>query len=98
MVTKKRCSLGAARVESLLVLKENKKLVDEFHRKSNKKVDLNVDDAFKAVVVDDEVPGVPPPLSERFGDDGENEAGQYEDSSDDEFEVVIHDKNGPDYC
>jgi len=73
-------------------------LVDEFHRKSNKKGDLNVDDVFKAVVVVDEVPGVPPPLSEHFGDDGENEAGQYEDSSDDEFEVVIHDKNGPDYC
>ena len=97
MVTKKRCSLGAARVESLLVLKENKKLVDEFHRKSNKKGELNVDDAFEEVVVVDEVPGVPPPLSERF-DDGENEGGQYEDSSDDEFEVVIHDKNRPEYC
>ena len=33
MVTKRRNRLGSARVESLLVLKENKKRVDEFHKK-----------------------------------------------------------------
>ena len=73
MVTKKRSSLGAARVESLLVIKENKKLVDEMQTKNNKKVELNVDDAFKAaVVVTDEGPGVSPPKSQLFGDDGES--------------------------
>ena len=38
MVTKRRSRLGSARVESFLVIKENKKIVDEFYRKSVKKV------------------------------------------------------------
>ena len=98
MVSKRRARLGADRVESLIVVKENKKLVDEFNRKNPKKVHLNVDndgynDAFKLVVV--EAMEDPPTMSAVFDDNGGNEEEVeeelYEDSSDDEFEVVIND-------
>ena len=92
MVTKRRNSLGAARIESLLVLKENKKLVDEFHKKGDVNVTVSDVDAFQAVVVEtEEGPEIPPPRSALFDEDAENEMEFYEDSSDDDFEVIIHD-------
>ena len=95
MVTKRRNSLGAARIESLLVLKENKKLVDEFRKKSEKKVNDNNVDAFEKVVIEAEGnPDIPPPRSDLFDEDGANEEEyMFEDSSDDDFEIIIHDKD-----
>ena len=94
MVTKRRNRLGSARVEGLLLLKENKKLVDEFHKKSVKKVKDNDVDAFKAVVIEtEEGQNIPPPRSALFEVDVVNEEDEYEDSSDDDFEVTIDDTN-----
>ena len=63
MVSKKRHRLGPWRVENLLVLKENKKLVEEFKHNGGWTVDLS-DDAFKEVVLEaDTSLVVPPPIS-----------------------------------
>ena len=90
MVTKKRNSLGAERVENLIVLKENMRLVEEF-RETDREMNAVGDsrnDAFEGVKVLVEKDHVTAPLSELFDDDqSENEI--WEDSSDDEFEVVV---------
>ena len=100
MITKKRNRLCAERVENLIVVKENKKILDEFKRNNSNKVKINVDnnehkDAFKRVViVAVEVPNPdnsPPPMMAVFDDDGCNEEEELcEDSSNDDFDVVIH--------
>lgn len=90
MVTKKRNSLGAERVENLIVLKENMRLVEEF-RETDREMNAVGDsrnDAFEGVKVLVEKDPVTAPLSHVFDDDqSENEI--WEDSSDDEFEVVV---------
>ena len=76
------------------MLKETKKLMDEFHRKSLKKVKVNDVDAFEAVVIEtEEGQNIPPPRSALFEEDVANVEDEYEDSSDDEFEVTIVDTN-----
>ena len=95
MVTKKRHRLGPQRVENLLVLKENRKLLEEFKQNSSMSVDVG-DDAFRAVVLEANTGLVP--ISAIFDNDDELVIGDErhgveiyseEDSTDDEFEVVF---------
>lgn len=91
MVSKKRHRLGPQRVENLLVLKENRKLAEEFKQNSCRKIDTG-DDAFKAVVLE-AVNGTA--ISAVFdevmlGDENTgDEIYSDEESTDDEFEVVF---------
>ena len=90
MVTKRRSRLGAERVENLIVLKENTRLVEEFHvtdREMNVVRD-SANDAFEGVeVLVEKGPVTAAPLSELFDDQSENEV--WDASSDDEFDVVV---------
>ena len=93
----KRHRLGPGRVENLLVLKENRKLAEEFRQNSGRDVDPS-DDAFKVVVLEVDTSLVnPPPISAVFdsGEAGEgiseDEMSSDEESSDDEFEIVFND-------
>ena len=97
MVSKKRHRLGPGRVENLLVLKENRKIAEEFRQNSGRDVDPS-DDAFKVVVLEVDTSLVnPPPISAVFdsGEAGEgiseDEMSSDEESSDDEFEIVFND-------
>lgn len=89
MVTKKRSRLGAARVESLLVVKEDKKLIEEFHIRSSIQVELDVLDVFEASVVIEGSSNLQNKRSATFDDyHGANDI--YEDFSDNKF-VVTYD-------
>ena len=52
-------------------------------------------DAFEKVVIEAEGnPDISPPRSDLFDEDGANEEEyMFEDSSDDDFEIIIHDKD-----
>ena len=100
MVTKKRFSLKAQRVENLIVLKENRKLVEEFMEVTSYQVVLE-EDVFKKVLVEREVSEATPARSDAFVEDVEmaeedveedvNYLGYDSDDSDDEFNVVLDD-------
>ena len=87
MVSKKRHRLKSERVENLLVIKENRKLVEEFKERSGRNVELSTD-AFKAVLleVDDSLVEAPP-ISAIFEEDEDIDGDDL--STDDEFEVVF---------
>ena len=61
MVSKKRQRLGQKRMEDLLLIKENRELVEEYKENCGQVFDLN-DDAFKEVVIeaDTDVLVIPP--------------------------------------
>ena len=87
--TKPAAALGAARAESLLVVKENKKLIEEFHKESSIQIKLNVSDVFEASVMIEGSSDVQNKMSAIYNDyDGADDI--YEDSSDYEF-VVTYD-------
>ena len=90
MVTKRRNRLGAQRIENLLVIKENKKLVEAFKQSSERNVDPD-GDAFKAVEVEtNESQVIPPPISDLFVAENDGVAEDFfDDSEDDDFEVVL---------
>ena len=87
MVSKKRHRLKSERVENLLVIKENRKLVEEFKERSGWNVEPSTD-AFKAVLleVDDSLVEAPP-ISAIFEEDEDIDGDDL--STDDEFEVVF---------
>ena len=90
MVTKRRNRLGATRIENLLVIKENAKLIEEFKASTDRVINTN-DDAFKAVVIETDNSQVAPPPTSMIFDDDEDLTNQeiIEDSTDDEFDVVF---------
>ena len=90
MVTKRRNRLGATRIENLLVIKENAKLIEEFKASTDRVINTK-DDAFKAVVIEKDISQVAPPPISRIFDDDEDISNQetLEDSTDDEFDVVF---------
>ena len=99
MVTKKRHRLGPGRVENLLILKENGKLVEEYKGQSVRVLEAK-DDAFQDIELEEDASLVvlprPPPISDIFGTVGEEDTGDGDISisdessdSDDEFEVVF---------
>ena len=90
MVTKRRNRLGASRIENLLIIKENAKLIEEYKASTGRVIVPN-DDAFKAVVIEtDNSQVVPPPTSSIFNaDEDQTNEEIYEDSTDDEFDVVF---------
>ena len=98
IVTKKRNRLGFKRIENLLVIKENKKLVEIFKENSDRIVDCS-DDAFQAVVLeaDNSLATTPSTSasdifdSEVQGDFNEEQDMVGYETSDDEFEVVFDD-------
>ena len=86
MVSKKRHRLKSTRVENLLVIKENRKLVEEFKERSGRNVEVSTD-AFKSVIIEvDDSLVEAPPISALFEEAEETDGGDF--SSDDEFEVV----------
>ena len=86
MVSKKRHRLKSTRVENLLVIKENRKLVEEFKERSGRNVEVS-NDAFKSVIIEvDDSLVEAPPISALFEEAEETVGGDF--SSDDEFEVV----------
>ena len=89
MVSKKRHRLGSKRVENLLVIKENRKLVEEFKQRTGWNLELRSgSDVFGEVVLETDDRLVEAlPISAIFNDD--EELAVEELSSDDDFEVVF---------
>ena len=96
MVSKKRHRLGPGRIENLLILKENRRLVEEFKEKSGRVLG-HIDDAFKVVELEADTRLVPPLfISELFAsevydteEDDDEMCTTEEESSDNDFEIVF---------
>ena len=94
IVTKKRYRLKAQRVENLIVIKENRKLIEEFKEVTSYKLD-NSDNDFQAVVLESNtLPSVPAQSSVfDLGMLEISEEGLESDYwSDEDFEVVLNEK------